>query len=136
MDGELRATASVSFALRCTLLAAVILLLNGYDAAAHVPVLVPNLRALPGSAQTVFDATVQDSLERQVSGQSFRTAPTGDGYTFTVTPLRTFRTGAGVFCRQFNVLLEHHDQKLTVGGIACRNKVGIWKPIQNRTSLV
>ena len=135
VNRELKAVASVLFALRCTLLAVVILLPSGYDTASHEFKLTTNLRVLSVSAQDVFDATVQDALERLVRGRSLRSAPSDDGYTITVTPRRTFRTGAGVFCRQFDVLLEHHDQKLAVDGVACRNDTGRWKPIQNGKSL-
>ncbi len=59
---------------------------------------------------------------------SLMSGPTESGYSIGVTPRRTFRTAAGVFCREYGVLLTHDGNPFAFEDIACRDKTGIWQP--------
>ena len=86
-----------------------------------------NLEALRPAEQTAINATLQEVLERHRSGKSLLNGPTENGYTIRITPRRTFRTVAGVFCREYVFLLKHEDRQTASSGIACRDKAGVWK---------
>ena len=88
----------------------------------------PELATLPLPDRAIYEATLQDGLERVLSGHSLEIGPTEGGYTVRVTPRRTFQTGAGVFCREYGVVLDHLDKQSAFEGIACRDTAGVWQP--------
>ena len=124
----MKATVSVPVALCCAVLAATSLPNWCRTAVAQDAPTNPELAALPLPEQAIFKATLQDGLEHVPSGQSLKIGPTEEGYSVRVTPRRTFRTGAGVFCREYGILLTYQGKRSTFADIACRSKAGVWQP--------
>jgi surface antigen len=122
----LRTSFSVAVALRYALPAALGLIFLCRGLMAQDAVSDSNLATLPPAEQNAVDATLQEALERNRSGKSLIKGPTKNGYTFRITPRRTFRTVAGVFCREYVFLLKHKDRQTASSGIACRDNSGVW----------
>ena len=80
----------------------------------------------------VANETVQKALETTGSGvqNSWRNAVTGN--SGTVTPIRTYKSKAGVYCRVYYETLSIGGRADSYQDTACRDKDGIWKPLQTR----
>jgi anti-sigma factor RsiW len=74
----------------------------------------------------VIETAVAQALERQVSGTQVRWAAPGGSHG-AVTPIRTFRTVEGQWCREYKEIVETGGSVETRRGIACRNPEGEWK---------
>ncbi len=75
-------------------------------------------------------ATVQKALETVRSESSLDWSSAETGVAGTVTPLATFKTSTGYFCRRY--------REAVIGGaygavssirIACRDDNGVWRPV-------
>ena len=81
-----------------------------------------------------------DNKDKELAAQSAKkaldTAPSGttvtwqnpdNGHTGTVTPVRTYQTGTGQYCREYTqtVIIENRPQQSY--GTACRQPDGSWK---------
>lgn len=69
----------------------------------------------------------QTALETRKSGEAERWRSTTTNMQGSVTPTRTWKTGVGVFCREFEerVGISTADQELTTA-TACRDDEGRW----------
>lgn len=47
----------------------------------------------------------------------------------TVTPLRTYTTEAGLYCREFRETITSGDLVGAYDGVACRDESGVWRPV-------
>lgn len=73
------------------------------------------------------DQAVQDALERAPSGDAVEWRNTASGTAGSITPLRTFRTAAGVFCRDYQETLRIGVASERYIDTACRDEDGRWK---------
>jgi len=94
----------------------------------------------------VIGGSVGASLDRadamyadKAGGQAFETAPTGhpvawnnpdNGHSGTVTPVKTYETSPGQYCREYEQTIMVGGERQNSYGTACRQPDGTWK-IQN-----
>ena len=85
----------------------------------------PRPLSLPAAAARLRAETVQRALEKTKSGQTV--TANGGGYAVAVTPLRTVRTPAGAFCRDYRQEISVRGRTSQQQGSACRDGKGIWQ---------
>jgi hypothetical protein len=85
----------------------------------------PRPLSLPAAANRLRAETVQRTLEKTASGQTVKAS--AGGYTVAVTPLRTVRTPAGVFCRDYRQEITARSRTSRQQGSACRDDKGFWQ---------
>ncbi len=85
----------------------------------------PRPLSLPMAASRLRADTVQRTLEKTASGQTAKAS--AGGYTVAVTPLRTLRTPAGVYCREYRQEITARGRTSRQQGSACRDDKGIWQ---------
>ena len=74
-----------------------------------------------------IEAAVQIALETHLSGRSRPWSSTKSGYSGRVTPVRTWRSRSGHFCRAFVEIVRLPSGVERNGRTrACRNAKGIW----------
>ena len=78
--------------------------------------------ALTAAGATAARDAIQATLEKERSGVTVRWSV--DGETGSVTPLRTWRTKSGVFCREFREVLDAPQRSRK--RVACRTDKGVW----------
>lgn len=80
-------------------------------------------------AASARHAMLQQILETLQSGQTLAWR-VGDGTVRSVTPVRTWRTTSGHYCRQFEEAIRADNQLPELfTGVACRNGDGRWTEI-------
>lgn len=90
----------------------------------------PVYGALAPQAEQLARMTVQEALETQHSRESLSWID-GDGSRGEVTPLRTYRTTAGYYCREYLEVIETAaDGRTQHHRTACRDSDGRWKLIR------
>ena len=65
--------------------------------------------------------------ERREIGLPALVKASAGGYTIAVTPLRTVRTPAGVFCRDYRQEITARGRTSRQQASACRDEAGIWQ---------
>lgn len=85
----------------------------------------PRPLSLPAAADRLRAETVQRALEKSISGRMV--AAEGGGYVIAVTPLRTVRTPAGIFCREYRQEITARARTSRQQASACRDEAGIWQ---------
>ena len=86
---------------------------------------------LEASHETVrgeIQAAVSRALETQVSGQTV--AWSGEGISGEVTPIRTYRSASGDWCREYLRSTRLQGRELSIRGLACRNADGEWVTVK------
>jgi anti-sigma factor RsiW len=73
----------------------------------------------------MIETAVSEALERHVSGVPAQWS-SADGRRGLVTPIRTFRTAGGEWCREYEQVIQLGDEVETRRGIACRSTEGGW----------
>ena len=73
--------------------------------------------------------TLQQVLETQISGTTRSWRNTNNDHVGSITPIRTFKTSNGIFCRVYAETLTIHGKTQKFQETACRDKDGIWKVI-------
>lgn len=82
------------------------------------------------------DAIIQRTLETQLSGQPLNWQNIDAGSLGSITPLRSFRTSEGRYCREFEVTYETDDGRDgQFMDIACRFEDGVWLRTRSSASL-
>jgi surface antigen len=98
-------------------------------AAAEVEVRVPIRDALAPADRRLAEATLQQALETHPSNLGL-TWNQPSGNRGSATPLRTFQTESGIFCRDFREIVILTDGSVdTAVDTACRDSDGIWKRV-------
>ena len=69
----------------------------------------------------------QAALERNLSGRSLRWENRARGVAGTVTPIRTYRTRDGIYCREFLETVRREAADSRVQRTACRDQDGVWR---------
>lgn len=77
-------------------------------------------------------AAIQNTLEHRASGETGRWRNDGAGTSGEITPLRTFKTTQGFFCRTFNETVRSAQGERTTERLSCRDKNGLWRPATAR----
>nr|WP_244313996.1 RT0821/Lpp0805 family surface protein [Roseibium denhamense] len=92
------------------------------DQTGSAPILTPGDRILA-------EQSFQDTLETKTAGQSSTWRNDATGVAGTVTPIKTWKTRTGTYCRSYRekVVLATGKSDSTTG-TACRTSAGIWKP--------
>lgn len=77
--------------------------------------------------QILRDSTLSAALEQQISGQAVKWTNPDTGASGRITPVRTFKSKTGQWCREFDSVLTREEQSEMRRGIACREPEGTWK---------
>jgi len=72
-------------------------------------------------------ATVQAVLERYPSGTVGVWIDPETGTTGTITPIRTYRSASGTYCREFLSEMERANRKSRENAVGCRTGDGVWE---------
>lgn len=78
---------------------------------------------------TLADQTVQRALEDEPSGTALEWRNGSSGNSGSVTPVRTYRTREGTYCRAYREVMRVGSDSETYETIACRLASGDWQPI-------
>ena len=90
------------------------------------------LSGLAPRAEVLARNTVQEALETAQSRTSLSWIFVEDGSRGEITPLRTYRSTTGVYCREYVEVVESSDEGRTMRQrTACRDMDGLWKPIRS-----
>lgn len=90
------------------------------------PALVASDFQLSGPDRLSLEAALQYSLERMVSGQAHSWQAAQGSANAHLTPLRTFRSASGHFCREYRARIKTGNRRAELHGIACRGSDAVW----------
>jgi surface antigen len=95
-----------------------------------MPAASESRRALAGlgpEIRQIVNSTMQIALETHLSGRGRMWSSPKYGFSGRVTPVRTWRTRSGHFCRAFVEIVRLPSGSERIGrGRACRNEAGEW----------
>lgn len=81
-------------------------------------------------AHREIDAAMQIALETHLSGRSRQWSSANPDYSGRITPVRTWRSRSGHFCRAFiEVVRLPSGVERNSRARACRNETGVWARI-------
>jgi len=69
----------------------------------------------------------QKALETAPSGSAVAWQNPDSGHSGTVTPVRTYQTGSGSYCREYQQTVTINGRQEKAYGTACRQPDGSWK---------
>lgn len=74
------------------------------------------------------EKNLQKALEKSLSGNSVRWKNPASGARGSVTPLKTWKTAEGIYCRSFREKIElASGETVSRNGVACRTEEAVWK---------
>ena len=79
--------------------------------------------------QHLAAATVQVALETGLDNATRTWSNKNSGDSGKVTPVKTFVTDAGVFCRDYRETISVGDAEGSNLRTACRDEGGVWHPV-------
>ncbi|WP_428686483.1 RT0821/Lpp0805 family surface protein [Roseibium sp.] len=89
---------------------------------------VPSTAQLNYSDKSLASSNLQAALEKSLSGRSLRWKNPASGVSGMVTPLKTWKTVQGTYCRSYNEKIKlASGELLDRRGVACRSSEAIWK---------
>jgi surface antigen len=92
----------------------------------------PVYGSLTPRAEVLARNTVQEALETAHSKTSLTWTYVEDGSQGQITPLRTYRTTTGYYCREYVEVVETSTEGQTRRQrTACRDDDGLWKPVSS-----
>ena len=77
--------------------------------------------------RTYHNSTAQDSFEYERSGTTSSWSNPDSGHEGTITPVRTYQTASGTYCRDFTQTITVDGQFEEARGTACRQADGTWR---------
>lgn len=80
--------------------------------------------------QASHSATTQQTLEYEPSGTTSSWSNPDRGTQGSVTPMSTYQTGAGQYCREFQSTITVDGRTEYATGTACRQPDGSWRIVQ------
>ncbi len=90
----------------------------------------PAYNGLTPRAEVLARNTVQEALETARSRTSLSWSYVEDGSRGEITPLRTYRSTTGYYCREYmEIVYTSPDGNARRQRTACRDDDGLWKPI-------
>lgn len=84
------------------------------------------------SERRILAVTVNHALETQISGHSVSWRAPESGEHGAITPVRTYRSKSGHWCREYRVQVTGAGQKRSWRGLACRTPKDGWVTVQER----
>jgi surface antigen len=84
-------------------------------------------KSLDRADQQYMQRTTQTSLENGNIGQAMPWKNPESGHSGTVTPVKTYQTSSGEYCREFQQTVTVGGQSQQAYGTACRQPDGTWK---------
>jgi surface antigen len=92
----------------------------------------PVYNTLAPRAEVLARNTVQEALETARSSTTLSWSYVEDGSRGEITPLRTYRTSAGFYCREYVEVVDAGDEgQSRRQRTACRDEDGLWKPVRS-----
>jgi surface antigen len=92
----------------------------------------PAYGSLTTDAAVLARMTVQEALETARSRTSLSWADAEGGSKGEITPLRTYRSTTGYYCREYVEIVETSaDGRSSRQRTACRDSDGLWKLVQS-----
>lgn len=73
--------------------------------------------------------TVQNALEKALSGTRLSWKGSVSGHSGSVTPVNTFKSKSGLYCRIYEETLTIGKRSERYTDTACRDSDGRWKPV-------
>ena len=98
---------------------------------AGVPASKPAHADLTDSDVTLAVATMETALEHASQGESRTWRNPETGREGAVMPGRTYVSGAGSYCRDFQETLTANGRSATYASTACRDDDGIWHWVES-----
>jgi surface antigen len=83
-------------------------------------------RMLSAEDLTYYEKTSQYALENTRTGTTSSWVSPASGNSGAITPIRTFKTDKGVFCRDFTQTITVTNQTKQAYATACRHAKGVW----------
>ncbi|MEP2703554.1 MAG: RT0821/Lpp0805 family surface protein [Roseibium sp.] len=78
--------------------------------------------------KALAQSSFQTALEKSVSGKSTSWKNSATGARGSITPIKTWKTSSGFYCRTYKERIRLASGKSqNSGGTACRSKSGGWK---------
>ena len=87
--------------------------------------------SLDKADQMYAQRTAQNSFETAKTGQTQSWSNPDSGHSGTITPIKTYQTQSGQYCREFTQTIQVGGKKEQGYGTACRQPDGTWKIISN-----
>lgn len=84
-------------------------------------------KSLDRADQLAAQRTYQSTLETAPTGQTSTWRNPDSGHYGTVTPVKTYQTNAGQYCREFQQTVTVGGQTQQAYGTACRQPDGSWR---------
>jgi surface antigen len=88
-------------------------------------------RSLDKADQAYAGQTYQNALETAPTGQTQSWVNPDSGNQGSYTPVRTYQTGTGEYCREFQQTITIGGQTESAYGTACRQPDGSWQIVGN-----
>ena len=87
-------------------------------------------KSLDRADRVAMERTTQTSLESQPTGTPSTWTNPDSGNSGTVTPVRTYQTTGGAYCREYQQTVTIGGQTEEAFGTACRQPDGSWKIVE------
>ena len=84
-------------------------------------------KSLDDTDKLMMERTTQASLEHVQSGQTSSWSNPDSGHSGTVTPVKTYQTNSGQYCREYQQTVTVGGDQQEAYGTACRQPDGSWK---------
>jgi len=84
-------------------------------------------KSLDRADHAALQQTTQSTLETSPTGHTGTWQNPDSGHSGTVTPVKTYQTDAGQYCREFQQTVTVGGQTQQAYGTACRQPDGSWK---------
>ena len=88
-------------------------------------------KSLDDTDKLMMERTTQASLEHVESGQTSTWSNPDSGHSGSVTPVKTYQTNAGQYCREYQQTISVGGQEEQAYGTACRQPDGSWKIVSS-----
>lgn len=84
-------------------------------------------KSLDRADMAYANSSTQNALEQTSSGVTSKWVNPDSGNSGTITPVRTYQSNNGQYCREFNQTIMVGGQSQKAFGTACRQPDGSWK---------
>ena len=88
---------------------------------------VAQIIATKEADQDLYDDALFTALEKHPSGQTIAWTNPDTGTSGNITPVRTFKSKSGLWCREYDSMLTRDEGLESLRAIACREPQGTWK---------
>ncbi len=99
----------------------------------HADNKVDQLLAMQAMERSLRQETIETALETTTGGESLTWSSPTSGTHGIITPLNTFRSAGGRFCRELTVTTKSAMSEEIAQGVACRHQSGGWTVLTSQT---